>query len=400
MIININDVEYNMNYIERRLNIESLIKRKSLFLVGPRLVGKSTYVNQQLKSLFALSWSLLDGKLRMQVQANPSLLREEVIGRSLSDCAIFIDEIQKCPSLLDEIHYLIESRNIRFLLTGSSLYKLRKGGVNLLGGRASIRKMGVLSYIELKSLFNPSLKQIMKSGMLPSIFLSENSEEDLSSYIDAYLTEEIAAEGAVRNLSNFSRFLTTAALTNTQSLNYVNVARDAQLPPQTVKNWYQILFDTLIAFEVPAFLKTEKRKAFSTGKFYLFDVGIARLLKNAPVPNEESIEFGQLFEQFIAIEIKTFLECCSPRSKLSYWRSISGFEVDFVIDQKLAIEVKATKVIHQKHLKGLQALREENIFSRYIVVSLEERVRNVDGIEIWPWSYFLEKLWDNEKPLL
>ena len=383
-------------YITRQIDISQIIQRRSLFLIGPRLTGKSTYIRNQAALDFALTWNLLNGKLRFRAEANPGLLREEVEAKNLSDCLIFIDEIQKCPALLDDIHLLIEERNIRFLLTGSSLYKLRRGGVNLLGGRASRRYLHPFIFREAVSRKGGeplALERIFHSGMLPAIFLSEDAAEDLSAFIHTYLIEEIAAEGAVRNLTAFSRFLQTAALVNTQILNYQNVAHDAQLPPQTVKNWFQILYDTLLAFELPAFTGTVKRKSFTTSKFYLFDVGVARSLRGIDVPKPASKDFGDLFEHFIAMELKAWVDYTGGEQQLRYWRSKSGFEVDFVIGRTAAIEVKSAEAISRKHMKGLVALSEEGIFKQYVLVCREDRPRKVGEIEILPWRYFLDRLW-------
>lgn len=383
--------------ITRILDIIPQIKRKSLFLMGPRQTGKSTYIKNQLKEDISLSWNLLDGRLRMRVQSDPSLLREEIEARGLHDCLVYIDEIQKCPELLEEIHFLIEERNIRFLMTGSSARKLRSSGVNLLGGRALQYHFHPFCYMEIKDLEDSTLPVIFEKGMIPSHFLSDNIEEDLSAYVDTYLTEEIAAEGAARNLPAFSQFLQIAALSNSSILNYSNVANDSKVPRQTVKLWYDILIDTLLAFEVSPFTKTKKRKAIETAKFYFFDVGVLRALKNIPVPAEHTAEFGEFFETFICMELRTWIDYKSPKSKLRYWRSTAGQEVDFTVDEELAVEVKSAREISERHLKGLKALREENIFKRYIVVCQEEHPRLADGIEILPWRYFLEQLWKQRK---
>lgn len=379
--------------INRILDILPQIKRKSLFLMGPRQTGKSTYIRNQLKEEIALSWNLLDGRLRMRVQADPSLLREEVEARDLRDCIVYIDEIQKCPELLEEIHFLIEDRNIRFLMTGSSARKLRSYGVNLLGGRASQYHFHPFCYMEVKDERNITLHDIFERGMLPPHFLSDYVEEDLSAYVGTYLTEEIAAEGAARNLPAFSQFLQISALSNSSIINYTNIANDSNVPRQTVKLWYDILVNTLLAFEVQPYTATKKRKAIETAKFYFFDVGVLRALRNIPVPAENTSEFGEFFETYIGMELRTWIDYKRPKSRLYYWRSTAGQEVDFLVDEELAIEVKSAHIVSEKHFKGLKALREENIFSRYIVVCQEEHPRLVDGIEVLPWKYFLEQLW-------
>ena len=383
-----------MDYINRNVDLCNILENKSLFLFGPRQTGKSSFIKNQLMNTdVAMFWTLLDGRLRLKVLADPSILRQEVEVRNLRDCIIIIDEIQKCPELLDEVHFLIEERNIRFLLTGSSARKLRSSGVNLLGGRATQRHFHPFNFAEIGNHPNYNLSYIFEHGLLPSMFLSSNIEEDLSAYVDTYLTEEIAAEGFSRNIPNFARFLTVASVSNSQLINYTNIASDSQVPVQTVKQWFQVLEDTLLGYQVESFTNTKKRKAITTSKFYFFDIGIARALRNIPTPKENSTEFGEYFEHLICMELKSWIDYKHPRSKLTYWRSTSNMEVDFCVDEEIAIEVKSSSNITEKHLKGLKALREEGIFNRYVVVCQEEHPRIIDGIEILPWKYFFEELW-------
>ena len=383
-----------MDYINRNVDLCKILENKSLFLFGPRQTGKSSFIkNQLMNNDIAMFWTLLDGRLRLKVLADPSILRQEVEVRNLRDCIIIIDEIQKCPELLDEVHFLIEERNIRFLLTGSSARKLRNSGVNLLGGRATQRHFHPFNFAEIGNHPNYNLSYIFEHGLLPSMFLSSNIEEDLSAYVDTYLTEEIAAEGFSRNIPNFARFLTVASVSNSQLINYTNIANDSQVPVQTVKQWFQVLEDTLLGYQVESFTNTKKRKAITTSKFYFFDIGIARALRNIPAPKENTTEFGEYFEHLICMELKSWIDYKHPRSKLTYWRSTSNMEVDFCVDEEIAIEVKSSSNVTEKHLKGLKALREEGIFKRYVVVCQEEHPRITDGIEILPWKYFFEELW-------
>ena len=383
-----------MDYINRNVDLCKILENKSLFLFGPRQTGKSSFIKNQLMNTdVAMFWTLLDGRLRLKVLADPSILRQEVEVRNLRDCIIIIDEIQKCPELLDEVHFLIEERNIRFLLTGSSARKLRNSGVNLLGGRATQRHFHPFNFAEIGNHPNYNLSYIFEHGLLPSMFLSSDIEEDLSAYVDTYLTEEIAAEGFSRNIPNFARFLTVASVSNSQLINYTNIASDSQVPVQTVKQWFQVLEDTLLGYQVESFTNTKKRKAITTSKFYFFDIGIARALRNIPTPKENTTEFGEYFEHLICMELKSWIDYKHPRSKLTYWRSTSNMEVDFCVDEEIAIEVKSSSNVTAKHLKGLKALREEGIFNRYVVVCQEEHPRITDGIEILPWKYFFEELW-------
>ena len=264
-------------FVPRCLDLERLLARRSVLLLGPRQTGKSTYVRRQLADTVALSFSLLDQGLLTAVLADPTRIRREIAARDLRGTVVCIDEIQKCPALMDEVHLMIEERGIRFLLTGSSARSLRRKGVNLLGGRGSDRVMRPFSWCELRDRF--SLDRALNHGLLPPHYLDDEPDEGLASYVDRYLTEEIAAEGLARNLPRFARFLQTAATTNAQMLNYSNVARDAQLPRQTVVQWYEVLRDTLLASELPAWPRTVKRKAIETAKFYFFDTGVVRALQ-------------------------------------------------------------------------------------------------------------------------
>jgi len=382
-------------YRKRVLNVRSLLAERSLFLLGPRHTGKSSYVREELQDVPALTYNLLDHNLYLRLISDPTYMRQEIKAKNLRDCVVFIDDVQKCPFLLDEVHLLIEERGIRFLLTGSSTRKLRGAGVNLLGGRARTRAMHPFVYPEIAG-DGFSLERIMECGLLPPHYLSTNPTEDLSAYVNTYLAEEIAAEGAARNLPAFARFLQVAATTNARMLNFTNVAGDAQVPRQTVRLWYKILTDTLLGYELPPYTATVKRKAIGTGKFYFFDIGIVRILRHLPSVVPEGSDFGDFFEHFLFMELRSWIDYRRPTTRLSYWRSNTGFEVDFILDNSIAIEVKSATIIHDKHLKGLNALREEGIMSRYMLVCREPRERLVDGIHVIPWQDFLERLWADE----
>ncbi len=379
-------------YINRSLDINTLLAERSLFLLGPRQSGKSSYIREQLEPEPALTYNLLDRNLLLNVLADQTILRQEIEARNLKKCIVCIDEIQKCPELLDEVQLLIEERQIRFLLTGSSARKLKKAGTNLLGGRGRRRIMHPFSYSELKGT-GFTLEKAMSSGTLPPHYLSQNPDEDLDAYTNLYLTEEIAAEGLTRNLPGFARFLQIIATVNTQIVNYTNIGNDAQIPRQTVKLWFEVLKDTLLGFDLEPYTATVKRKAIETAKFYFFDMGVVSSLRKLPVISPGSADFGEFFEHFICLEIKTWIDYRLPRTSLNYWRSTSGFEVDCLLNGEIAIEIKAATTVSSKHLKGLKALREEGFIKRSILVCREPRPRLVEGIEILPWEYFLDQLW-------
>ena len=207
------------------------------------------------------------------------------------------------------------------------------------------------------------------------------------------IRQEIAAEGLARNLPRFARFLQTASTTNAQMLNYSNVARDAQVPRQTVAQWYEVLRDTLIAFELPAWSRTVRRKAVETAKFYFFDTGVVRALRRLPPVSEASADFGAFFEHYVFLELRAWIDYRRPRTPLACWRSRSGYEVDFILDDRVAIEAKAARRVQQKHLRGLRALAEERLVRRSIVVCREDRPRIERGVEIQPLEFFLATLW-------
>ena len=361
-----------------------MLDKRSCFLFGPRQTGKSTLIRQQLGDLPI--YNLLDQSLFVRLARNPSLIRESL---TPGIAAIVVDEIQKMPALLNEVQIMIEEHGIRFFLTGSSARALRRKGVNLLGGRARSWALHPFLRIELGEQFD--LDRALEYGLLPPVYFSEAPREDLAAYTGAYLTQEVAAEAIVRNIGAFSRFLTVAALAHGEMINFANMASDAQVPASTVREYYEILKDTLIAHEVPAFRQTAKRKAISTAKYYLFDIGLARHLQGRRGLAPGTVEYGSAFESFIFQEIKAYCDYHRLDTP-GYWRSRSGFEVDFVFEN-LAVEVKAKRTVGARDMKGLRALREECLLADYLLVSMEPRTRVVDGIRIVPWSAFLDELW-------
>lgn len=302
---------------------------------------------------------------------------------------VVIDEIQRLPELLNEVHRLIETRGVRFLLTGSSARKLRRGGINLLGGRARIKYLHPLTYKELGDLFD--LHRAIERGLLPSIYFSDDPRADLQTYAGMYLQQEIVAEGATRNVPAFSRFLKVAALCNGTIVNFTNVANDAQVARTTVYEYFEILKDTLILHEIPPWKKTVKRKPLASSKYYFFDVGVTAALQGREF-RSGTPEFGEAFETYIMHELLSYSDYISGET-LSYWRSTSGFEVDFILSDHTAVEVKAKENISMQDIKSMLALAEEKKLKRYVCVSLERRPRKVEGITVIPFREFLETLW-------
>ena len=285
------------NYIPRIIDISADLERKSQFLFGPRQTGKTTWIMNELKDV-VFRFNLLESSTYMRLSSNPSYLSEVLRRMDGTEGLVVIDEIQKLPILLDEVHDLIESTGLRFLLTGSSARKLRAQGVNLLGGRAGWKEMYPLVYPELKDN-GYSLERIFKTGLIPSNYLSGSPDADLSDYIKLYLTQEIQQEGLVRNLPAFTRFLEVAALSNTEMLNYASISKEVGISATGISEWFQILYDTLIGFEVTAFQKTRKRKTYATSKFYFFDVGVVRRILNIDRIQENTSEYGKFFEAYV-----------------------------------------------------------------------------------------------------
>lgn len=372
-------------WIDRQLDVGALLEQRSFFLFGPRQTGKTSIIKHALPDV--RFYDLLESVTYLALSREPQRLADEI---GLSIKRVVIDEIQRLPSLLNEVHRLIETRDVHFLLTGSSARKLRRGGVNLLGGRARLKYLHPLTFRELGDKFN--LFAAMERGLLPAVYFSDDPRADLEAYCGLYLQQEIMAEGATRNIPAFSRFLKIAAHNNGCIVNFTNIASDAQVARTTVHEYYEILKDTLILHELKPWRKTVKRKPLASSKYYFFDVGVVSALQGRPFISGTP-EFGEAFETFIMHELSCFSDYVSG-DPLSFWRSTSGFEVDFIIGDHTAVEVKAKENVSTKDIKSLRALREEKQLRRYVCVCLEGRSREVDGIEILPYAEFLASLWD------
>jgi predicted AAA+ superfamily ATPase len=374
---------------KRKIDLQALLKKKSVLLLGPRSTGKSFYVRNQLENVFVIN--LLKNEDYLKLSVNPSLL-ESVI-KPHKDKIIVIDEIQKIPELLDEVHRLIEDFEIRFLLTGSSARKLKGQKVNLLGGRAWPAQMFPLSFCELGQDFD--LNKILNVGSLPQVYKSEDPQEELSAYVQLYIDAEIKTESLVRKIPSFVRFLHGAAVSSGELIHFQNIASDTENPAPTVRHHYSILEDTLIGFQLAPWLESKKRKAIQTSKFFFFDMGVLNQILNLNV-QENSNLFGNRFEHFIVNEIRCALSYQRRKIEPYFWRSTAGHEVDCVFGNT-AIEIKASRRISEKHKKGLLALREEKKHKEFFVVSLDpSETLDENGIRTLPYLTFLKKLWEGE----
>jgi len=383
-----------------RLLKMKLPKGQSAFLWGARKTGKSTYLKQHFPH--SITYDLLKTDELTRLLASPHLLREELIALSSKQLhqPIIIDEIQKVPLLLNEVHWLIENKQLGFILCGSSARKLKRGAANLLGGRAWRFNFYPFVYKEIKD-FN--LLQTFNHGLLPSHYLSNQPLRMLRAYVNDYLREEIQEEGIVRNLPAFARFMDLVGFTNGQLLNFTNIARDCAVDAKTVKEYYQILQDTLLGYLIFPFHKKIKRELIqTTPKFYLFDVGIANYLRKRKIEILQGNDAGDAFENFILMELVAFLGLHELDIPIQYWRSKTGLEVDFILNQgKVAIEVKITSHPHVSDMKGLIAYCEDYSPQYAIVVCQVPRKRILTTIKntpilALPWQEFLENLWNKK----
>jgi predicted AAA+ superfamily ATPase len=377
--------------IVRRAPVAEWAATRSCFIFGPRLTGKSSLLRRHFAGPGATTpmYDLLDHRDYAKFLAAPHRLGEEI---PPSARLVVIDEVQRLPELLNEVHRLIETRRIRFVLTGSSARKLRRGGVNLLGGRARTRYLRPFTRGELGEQFD--LNRAIQHGLLPPIYLGNEPKDDLAAYIGNYLQQEIAAEGLTRNVPAFSRFLEVAALSNATVVNFTQVASDAAVPRTTVHEYFEILRDTLIASEIPAFRETKTRKALASSKWYFFDAGVASALQGRLV-QPRTPEFGPAFETYLLHELLSCRDYAGGPD-VSHWKSRSNLEVDFILGDHTAVEVKGKASVVERDLRGLRALAEERKMKRLICVSLEDRPRRVDGLQILPYGQFLDGLWAGE----
>lgn len=379
-----------------------LPERQSAFLWGARQTGKSFFLKKHFKH--SAYYDLLDTHDLMRWTKAPYLLKEEILALDPETLKypIIIDEIQKIPELLNEVHLLIENFNLQFILCGSSARKLKTTSTNLLGGRAWIYHFYPLTYQEIPDF---DLLIALQQGLIPRHYLSSkaNINDHMQAYIDIYLTDEIRNEGLVRNLAGFARFLDVVGLTNAEMSNANNIARDCGVDRATVKSYYQILIDTLLGYFVYPYSKKTKRDIImSTPKFYLFDVGVANYLGRQTLTDLRGAVAGKSLEHYIFMELTAYIHLKRKRLDISYWRTKTGLEVDFVIPvANVAIEVKISDQVHKEDLKGLVAFCEEHPEMNAFVVSLDKKPRKVElhdqlSILILPWKIFLTKLWQGE----
>ena len=372
-------------YFRKQELIDS--QNESLFLWGARQTGKSTL----LKTLFpdALWFDLLLSDVYERLLRNPSLLRETITAGQYK--VMIIDEIQRIPELLNEVHWIITHLPVRVIMSGSSPRKIIRSNTNLLGGRALRYELYPFTSEEIP---NFDLLKALNNGLLPRHYLSSSPKKMISAYVGNYLRDEIAGEAKIRNVANFSRFLESAAFSNGEMVNYANIASDCGVSAVTVKEYFQILEDTLVGRFLPSYQKKPKRRVITAPKFYFFDIGIVNyLLKRGRIDFGSEL-FGNAFEHFIYNELYAHSSYSGKDYPIYYWRTASQIEIDFVLgNHDVAIEVKATNNVQSRHLKGLKSFSEEYTVNQLVLVCNEPLPRISEGVRILPWKVFLEELW-------
>lgn len=363
--------------------------RESFFLFGPRGTGKTTWVKSKFPD--SLYFDLLRAETYNSFLANPSRL-----GESIPDGFhnwIVLDEIQKIPLLLDEVHRLIEEKHYKFILTGSSARKLRRGGVNLLAGRALVYSLHPLTAVEMEKDFK--LNECAEFGGLPAVFTAEDKISYLKSYIQTYLQQEVIQEGISRNLGAFARFLETASFSQGSVLNMSEVGREASVGRRMAENYFCALEDLLIGVRLPVFSRKAKRKLISHNKFYFFDTGVYRAIKPVGPLDQPGFAEGIALESLFFQNLRAINDYLRLDYNLFYYRTLFGVEVDFVAYGKRglrAFEVKSKKNIFSDDLTGLRTFLTDYPMAKGYMIYGGNTKEYKEGIEIWPAAAALKSL--------
>ena len=383
-----------MDMYQRLLPLE-LPAGQSAFLWGPRKVGKSTLLRARFPG--ATHFDLLDTRLMLELARAPWRLRERVEAQDAGARAtpVVVDEVQKVPALLDEVHGLIERDGWSFLLCGSSARKLKRGQANLLGGRAWRFALHPLAWPEVPDF---DLLRALNHGLVPAHYRASNHRRALAGYVGDYLKEEVFDEGLARNVAAFARFFDALAFSHGELLNFSSISRDCGVDSKTVREYFQILVDTLLGTFVEPFASHRSRAIITKApKFYLFDVGVAGHLAGRRIAQAAGPDFGRALEHFLLMELIAYRSYAELDYPIRFWRTKSGLECDFVLDRQgsVAIEVKGSANVQPRDLKGVAAFAQEHKPRLAIVVCNEPAPRRTAaGILVLPWREFLERLWD------
>ena len=370
--------------IENRLD-------EAMFLFGGRQTGKSTLLKERFPK--AVYIDLLKSDVRNRFKQHPEEFRESLL-RYPPETLVIVDEIQKVPDLLDEVHWLMVEKGLWFILSGSSARKIKKSGANNLGGRAIPETLFPLVSAEIPDF---DLERAVQNGMIPRHYMVANARNRMRAYIDLYLKEEIIEEALVQNVDEFVRFMEVAAIMDGEILNYENVASDCEVSANTVKAYYKILVDTLLGFEVPAYRKVIKRKLYKSPRFYYFDVGIANHLTKRYHLAPKTPEYGHAFEHLIMQEIVAYLGYTNSDEELTYWHTSENLEVDAVIgDARVAIEIKSKEHIDHDDKKGITEFAKEHPDTKQIIVSKDRISRRSGDVDLYYVTDFFKALWAGE----
>ena len=388
-----------MDYIKR---VIKLPKKYSFFLFGPRQVGKSTLLKKYFSETESMKYDLLDFSLLRKLEKDPSIFFNEVESRAKKIKYVLVDEVQKLPWILDEVHRVIENSENPpyFILTGSSSRKIKQSQANLLAGRAISKFLFPFIYEELH---NFNLNEILQFGSLPNVYLQEDKNikyEILKSYTNTYIKEEIKEEALVRNLNAFNEFLYFAAEENGNLINYSNIAQDTGVSLNTIKEYYQILMDTLMGFMLMPIRKSVRQQIARSPKFYFFDTGVQRALSNKlqVALVQKTKEYGKAFEHWLIKEIIYKSKYNNKDYKFSFYRVNENIEVDLVIEKPdgeiLAIEIKANNNPKAEKLKGLKSFNKIFPEAKLICSCLTDKIQEINKdnykITIIPWRDLLE----------
>lgn len=364
---------------------------EAMFLFGARQTGKSTLLKERFPK--AIYIDLLKSDVRNRFKQHPEEFRESLL-RYPPETLVIVDEIQKVPDLLDEVHWLMVEKGLWFILSGSSARKIKKSGANNLGGRAIPETLFPLVSAEIPDF---DIERAVQNGMIPRHYMVANARNRMRAYIDLYVKEEIIEEALVQNVDEFIRFMEVAAIMDGEILNYENVASDCEVSANTVKAYYKILVDTLLGFEVPAYRKVIKRKLYKSPRFYYFDIGIANHLTKRYQLAPKTPEYGHAFEHLIIQEIVAYLAYTNSDEEFTYWHTYENIEVDAIIgDARVAIEIKSTDHVDHGDKKGIMEFAKEHPNAKQILVSRDRISRRSGNVDLYYVTDFFKALWTGE----
>ena len=364
---------------------------EAMFLFGARQTGKSTLLKERFPK--AIYIDLLKSDVRNRFKQHPEEFRESLL-RYPPETLVIVDEIQKVPDLLDEVHWLMVEKGLWFILSGSSARKIKKSGANNLGGRAIPETLFPLVSAEIPDF---DIERAVQNGMIPRHYMVANARNRMRAYIDLDVKEEIIEEALVQNVDEFIRFMEVAAIMDGEILNYENVASDCGVSANTVKAYYKILVDTLLGFEVPAYRKVIKRKLYKSPRFYYFDIGIANHLTKRYQLAPKTPEYGHAFEHLIIQEIVAYLAYTNSDEELTYWHTYENIEVDAIIgDARVAIEIKSTDHVDHDDKKGIMEFAKEHPNAKQILVSRDRISRRSGNVDLYYVTDFFKALWAGE----